>query len=109
MKRLESRLNEAFHRYDNAGCYHCAFLLLRLPSLGQHVGVSTARYDFSEAQAGKNICDHRAAALKSHIRRYIDEGNEVKTAKDMNATMDSHGASKAATQKCARLRKGPKT
>jgi len=109
MKRLESRLNEGFLRSDDAGCYRCAFLLLSLPSLGQYVGVCTACYDFREAQAGKYMCDHQAAALKSHIRRYINEGNDVKTAKDMKATIHSQGASKAATQQCAMLTKGPKT
>ena len=94
VKRQESRLNEAFLRSDNAGCYHCAFLLLSLPSLGQRVGVRIARYDFSEAQAGKDICDRRAAALKSHIRRYINEGNDVETASDMKAAIDSHGGVK---------------
>ena len=87
IKRQESRLNEAFLRSDNAGCYHCAFLLLSLPSLGQRVGIWIARYEFSEAQAGKDICDRQAAALKSHSRRYINEGNDVKTANDI----DSHG------------------
>ena len=82
MKRQESRLNEAFLRSDNAGCYHCAFLLLSLPSFGQRVCVRIARYDFSEVQAGKDTCDRRAAALKSHIRRYINEGNDVKTASE---------------------------
>lgn len=94
MKRQKPRLHEAFLRSDNAGCYHCAFLLLSLPSLGQRVGVRIARYDFSEAQAGKDICDRRAAALKSHIRRYINEGNDVKTASDMKAAIDSHGGVK---------------
>ena len=94
MKRQESRLNEAFLRSDNAGCYHCAILLLSLPSLGQRIGVRTARYDFSEAQAGKDIRDRRAAALKSHIRRYINVGNDFKTAKDMKADIDSHGGVK---------------
>ena len=94
IKRQESRLNEAFLRSDNAGCYHCAFLLLSLPSLGQRVGIWIARYDFSEAQAGKDICDRRAAALKNHIRRYINEGNNVKTAIDMKAAIDSHGGIK---------------
>lgn len=108
MKRQGSRLNEAFLRSDNAGCYHCAFLLLSLPSLGQRVGVRIARYDFSEAQAGKDICDRRAAALKSHIRRYINEGNDVKTARDMLLST-LMGASKAATRRCARLTKCPKT
>ena len=89
IKRQESRLNEAFLRSDNAGCYHCAFLL-SLPSLGQCIGVCIARYDFSEAQAGKDICDRLAAALKSHI----NEGNDVKTANDMKAAIDSHGGIK---------------
>ena len=94
MKRQKSRLNEAFLRSDNTSCYHCAFLLLSLPSLGERIGVRIARYDFSEAQAGKDICDRRAAALKSHIRRYINEGNDVKTASDMKAAIDSHGSVK---------------
>ena len=94
MKRQESRLNEAFLTSDNAGCYHCAFLLLSLPSLGKRVGVRIARYDFTEAQAGKDIRDRRAAALKSHITRYINEGNDIKTASDMKAAIDSHGGVK---------------
>ena len=94
VKRQESRLNEAFLRSDNAGCYHCTFLILSLQSLGQRVGVRIARYDFSEAQAWKDICDCRAADLKSHIRRYINEGNDIKTASDMKAAIDSHGGVK---------------
>ena len=90
MKRQKSRLNEAFLRSDNAGCYHCAFLLLSPPSLGQRIGVRIARYDFSEAQAGKDICDRRATAMKSHIRCYINEGNDIKTASDMKAAIDLH-------------------
>ena len=94
---------------DNAGCYHCAFLLVRFPSLGQRVGVRIARYDFSEAQAGKDICDRRAAALKSHIRRYINEGNDVKTASDMEEAVDSHGAVKGCYSVVCKMTEGPKT
>ena len=32
------------------------------------------RYDFSDPQAGKDICYRRTAALKAHMRRYINEG-----------------------------------
>ena len=32
------------------------------------------RYDFSDPQAGKDVCDRRTAALKAHMRRYINEG-----------------------------------
>ena len=108
VKRQGSRLNEAFLRSDNAGCYHCAFLLPSLPSLGQRIGVRIASYDFSEAQAGKDICNHRAAALKSHIRRYINEGNDVKTASHMKLLSTRMEASKAATRRCANLTKVPK-
>ena len=31
------------------------------------------RYDFSDPQAGKDICYRRTAALKAHMRRYIKE------------------------------------
>ena len=39
----------------------------------------------------KTYVNPRAAALKSHIRRYINEGNDVKTASEMKAAIDSHG------------------
>ena len=39
-------------------------------------------------------CDRPAATLKSHIRRYINEGNDIKTASDMKVAIDSHGGVK---------------
>ncbi|CAH3145827.1 unnamed protein product [Porites evermanni] len=79
---------------DNAGCYHCAYLLLSLPSIGDRTGVKIARYDFSEPQAGKDICDRRTAAIKSHIRRFLNEGNDVKSANDMKTAIESYGGIK---------------
>ena len=32
------------------------------------------RYDFSDPQAGKDVCYRRTAVLKAHMRRYINEG-----------------------------------
>ena len=63
LKGLKPHLAEAFLKSDNAGCYHTAFLLLSLPSLGERSGVRVARYDFSEPQAGKDICDRRIASI----------------------------------------------
>ena len=94
---------------DNAGCYHCAFLLLSFPSLGQRVGVRIAGYNFIEAQAGKDTCDRRAAALNSHIRRYINESNDVKTSSDMKEAIDSHGGVKGCYSVMCNVTKGPKT
>ena len=90
MKATNPQLTEAFLRSDNAGCYHCAFLLLSLPNIGQNAGINISRYDFSEPQAGKDICDRRTAAVKSHMRRYINEGHDIKTAGDMKAAIESH-------------------
>ena len=94
LKGLKPHLAEAFLRSDNAGCYHTAFLLLSLPSLGERSGVRVARYDFSEPQAGKDICDRRIASVKSHIRRFVNEGNDVETAGSMKAAIESHGGVK---------------
>ena len=94
LKTLNPDITEVFLRSDNAGCYHCAYLLLSLPSLGERVGVKISRYDYSEPQAGKDICDRRIAAVKSHMRRYINEGNDVKSAEDMKKAIESYGGVK---------------
>jgi len=94
LKGVKPHLTEAFLRSDNAGCYHTAFLLLSLPSIGVRTGIEVARYDFSEPQAGKDICDRRIAAIKSRMRHFINEGNDVRTAADMKAAIESHGGVK---------------
>ena len=52
------------------------------------------RYDFSDAQSGKDMCDRRIASAKSHIRRYLNEGNDINTASDMKKALDSYGGVK---------------
>ena len=91
LKALKPNLSQVYLRSDNAGCYHCAYLLLSLPSIGDRTGVKISRYDFSEPQSGKDICDRRTAVIKSHIRRFLNEGNDVKTASDMKAAIESYG------------------
>ena len=46
-------------------------------SMKENTGVKTARY---EPQAGKDICDRRIAAIKSHMHRFVNEGNDMKAA-----------------------------
>ena len=52
------------------------------------------RYDFSDPQAGKDDCDGRITSVKSHMRRYINEGHDIKSAGDMKAAIDSSGGVK---------------
>ena len=93
-KASYSNLSEAFLRSDNAGCYHNAYLILSLPSLGERVGIRIFRYDFSNPQTGGDVCDRRKATLKSHMRRFINEGNDINTANDMKVAIESYGGVK---------------
>ena len=53
-----------------------------------------ARYDFSDPQAGKDVCDRRIGTVKSHMRRYISEGHDIRSTADMKAAIDSYGGVK---------------
>ena len=90
IKRKSPEIVEAFVRSDNAGCYHCDLLLLSIPGISQRTGVTTSRYDFSESNSGKDICDRHISPLKSHIRQYVNAGNDVEKAKDMKKAIDSY-------------------
>ena len=70
-------ISEAFVSSDNARCYHNVPLLVCLHEVAKNVGVNLIRYDFSELQAGKGICDRKAALIKAHIRRFVNENNDV--------------------------------
>ena len=94
LKSTYSNLNEAFLRSDNAGCYLNAFLVLSLPSIGKRAGIRVLRYDFSDPQAGKDVRDRRIASLKSQMRRFINEGNDINTAQQKKIAIESYGGIK---------------
>ena len=95
LKSTYSTLSEAFLRSDIAGCYHNAFLIVSLPSIGERAGIRVLRYDFSDPQAGKYVCDRRIATLKSHMRRFINEGNDINTAQQMRLQLNRMVGSRA--------------
>lgn len=47
------------------------------------------RYDFSEAQFGKDVCDRIISPLKSTLRRYCDEGHDIMCAADMYTALEA--------------------
>ena len=102
-------LKEAFLRSDNAGCYHCSYLILSLSDLGKRTGITISRYDFSDPQAGKDVCDRRIATVKSHMRRFINEGNDIKSASDMKSAIDSYGGVKGCQSAVARIQESCQT
>ncbi|KAK3747345.1 hypothetical protein QZH41_007276 [Actinostola sp. cb2023] len=74
-------------RSDEAGCYHNSQLLAALRDVGERVGISIARYDYSEPQFGKDICDRILCPMKGAIRRYCNEGHDILSAQDMHTAL----------------------
>lgn len=110
IKTNNNLIENAYIRSDNAACYHSAQTLLSLPGLGESTGIKIRRFDFSDPQGGKGcICiissnyyycvvtgssDRYAAVLKSHVRRYLNEGHDISTAAQFVEACESYGGVK---------------
>ena len=81
------KVTKAFLRSDEAGCYHNSQLIVAARDIGQRVGVSIERYNFSEPQSGKDVCDRILCPMKGAIRRYCNEGLDILTARDMRTAL----------------------
>ena len=79
-----------FLRSDEAGCYHNNLLVTAVKDVCDRVGVQVKRYDFSEPQQGKDICDRIICPLKASIRKYCNEGNDVLNAAQMRDALIQH-------------------
>jgi hypothetical protein len=62
--------------------------------LAKKNGQNLKRYDFSEAQAGKDICDRKISPIKRAIQDYVCNGNDV-----LNANEGSNRI-KSSLEKC---------
>ena len=58
--------------------------------MGEGHGVEFKRYDFSDPQSGKDICDRRIAWMKTHMRRWVNESHDITTAEEMKIALESH-------------------
>ena len=96
-------IKKAYIRSDNAGCYHNGALLLSLPYIAKRTGILPLRYDFSDPQAGKDICDRKIAPMKGHMRRYVNEKHDIKTAEDMKDALESRGGTKGCRAAVAKV------
>ena len=80
IKQEHPNVKMAYLKSDNAGCYHNASLILSLKAIGERAGLSVRRYDFSDPQSGKDVCDRKIAPIKGHIQRWVNEKHDVVTA-----------------------------
>ena len=70
IKQEHPNVKMAYLKSDNAECYHNASLILSLKSIGERAGISVRKYDFSDPQSGKDVCDRKIAPMKDHIQRW---------------------------------------
>lgn len=87
VRRIKPHVTTVYLRSDEAGCYHNSQLLAAVRDVGKRVGISVARYDFSEPQFGKDICDRILCPMKGAIRRYCNEGHDILSAQDMYSAL----------------------
>ena len=75
-------------RNDNASCYHITSLLSTSNSTSKRTGMEVIRYDFSDPQAGKDLCDRKIAPCKQRLRNYVAENNDIETAEDVKRGLE---------------------
>ena len=91
LKSIMPCLTTVYYRQDNAGCYHCGHVITSSSKLGQKEGIVLKRLDFLDPQGGKGACDRKAATIKSHMRVFLNSGNDIKTPEQMFKAMVSFG------------------
>lgn len=109
IKEERPLIKKVYLKSDNAGCYHNGALLVSLRDIGVRVGINIERYDFSETQSGKGICDRKIASMKSHIRIYVNEKHDVVTAEEFKAALESSGGVKGCRAAVAELNTSKET
>ena len=87
IKTQKPHITHVYLRSDEAGCYHNNSLIAAAKDIGQRVGITVCRYDFSEPQYGKDVCDRILCPMKTCIRRYCNEGHDILTAADMRRAL----------------------
>ena len=87
IKRENPQITKAYLRSDEAGCYHNNFLVPAIRDAGSRIGIAVERYDFSEPQHGKDLCDRIICPMKNSVRVYCNEGHDILTAMDMRKAL----------------------
>ena len=87
LKETDNNLTTAYIRTDNVDCYKGSDTLLAVKQIYKLTGVFIRRFDFSDAQSGKEPCGRMAAVIKANLRQFINEKNGCVTSSDfVNAT-----------------------
>lgn len=88
------QIKKVFMKSDNAGCYHANSSVELMQFILKRNELELIRYDYSEPQKGKDVCDREAAYVKQKYRNYLDrnKNNKISNAKELvNAVMSDGG------------------
>ena len=100
-KSTQPSISQVYSRSDEAGCYHNNSLISALPSIGERTGISVRRFDHSELQHGKDICDRILCPMKAAIRPFCNKGHDILEASDMNITLKERQVKKTNAAVCS--------
>ena len=89
LKKQIPELESAYFKQDNAGCYHSGNTIISTKLAGDVAGVAVVRNDFSDPQGGKGVCDRQAATIKGNVGKYVNEGIDVVSAKQLKTAVES--------------------
>ena len=64
-------------------------LLSTINSTSRRSGIEVIRYDFSDPQSGKDLCDRKIAPCKQRLRHYVAENHNLESAKDIKKGLES--------------------
>ena len=98
-KSSQPSTSQVYLRSDEAGCYHNNSLITALPSIGERTGILVRRFDHSEPQHSKDICDRILCPMKAAIRTFCKEGHDILDANDMHIALKEWQAK----DNCSRL------
>lgn len=101
IKQGNPEVNKVYLRSDEAGCYHNSKLVSSFQELRHRLGIVIVRYDHSEPQSGKDMCDRILCPMKAAIRRYCNEGHDIISAKDMYTALKERPVKSTTATVCA--------
>ena len=87
IKTQKPHVTQIYSRSGEAACYHNNSLITTAKDLGQRECITVYRYDYSEPQCGKDVCDRMLCPMKTCIRPYCNEGYDILTAADMRRAL----------------------
>ena len=87
IKTEKPHITWVYLRSDKAGCYHNNSLIAAARGIGKRAGLEVCRYDFSEPQYGKDVCDRILCPMKTCIRRFCNEGHDILSKGDMRRVL----------------------